>query len=180
MQRHQPDPRDEVGRWARQFIPAGGSIGTFELLTRLSTGIKQGFRYRLREAKGIQPPVETLRKPHHINDHELHVTASIGIVTFPDDGSDAETLIKNADLAMLHAKETGRDRVSVISERSEHYSARTAFSERIRKALREDDFLLYAQPIVALPSRDVAAYELLLRIPGVAGVTSPSAFLEVA
>jgi transglutaminase-like putative cysteine protease len=64
MQRHHPDPGDEVGRWARQFVPDGGSIGTFALLTRLSTGIKQGFRYRRREAKGIQPPVETLRIGH--------------------------------------------------------------------------------------------------------------------
>jgi transglutaminase-like putative cysteine protease len=64
MRRHHPDPRDEVGRWARQFIPAGGAIGTFALLIRLSTGIKQGFRYRRREAKGIQQPVETLRIGH--------------------------------------------------------------------------------------------------------------------
>ena len=64
IERHQPDPGDEVGRWARQFLPASGSIGTFELLTRLSQGINHGFRYRRREAKGIQQPVETLRLGH--------------------------------------------------------------------------------------------------------------------
>jgi transglutaminase-like putative cysteine protease len=64
LERHQPDPADEVGRWARQFLPAGGPIGTFELLTRLSQGIMHGLRYRRREAKGIQPPVETLRIGH--------------------------------------------------------------------------------------------------------------------
>src|SRR5258708_27268712 len=61
IQRHHPDPHDEVGRWARQFLCASGSIGTLELLVRLSQGIHQGFLYRRREAKGIQKPCETLR-----------------------------------------------------------------------------------------------------------------------
>jgi hypothetical protein len=64
IERHQLDPMDEVGRWARQFSPPVGPIGTFELLTRLSQGIHHGFLYRRREAKGIQPPVETLRLGH--------------------------------------------------------------------------------------------------------------------
>ncbi len=64
IERHQPDSRNEVGRWARQFLPPGGSIGTFELLTRLSQGINRGLRYQRREMKGIQEPVETLRLRH--------------------------------------------------------------------------------------------------------------------
>ena len=54
IERHQPDPGNEVGRWAHQFLPPSGSIGTLELLTRLSQGINHGFLYRRREAKGIQ------------------------------------------------------------------------------------------------------------------------------
>src|ERR1035438_9296625 len=53
--------------------------------------------------------LELLRTPHHIDEHVLHVTASIGIVTYPDDGTDCETLMKHADFAMYHAKENGRD-----------------------------------------------------------------------
>src|SRR3984893_2205701 len=64
IERHQPDPGNEVGRWARQFLPSNGSIGSIELLTRLAQGIKHGFLYRRREAQGIQPPVETLRLGH--------------------------------------------------------------------------------------------------------------------
>ena len=64
IERHQPDPGNEVGRWARQFLPPSGSIGTFELLTRLTAGINHGFLYRRRDAKGIQQPVETLRLGH--------------------------------------------------------------------------------------------------------------------
>jgi transglutaminase-like putative cysteine protease len=61
IERLQPDPEDEVGRWARQFLPANGSIA---LLARLSRGINRGFGYRRREAKGIQHPVDTLRLGH--------------------------------------------------------------------------------------------------------------------
>jgi transglutaminase-like putative cysteine protease len=64
IERHQPDPANEVGCWVRQFLPPNGSIGAFELLTRLSQGIKHGFLYRRREAKGIQQPVETLHLGH--------------------------------------------------------------------------------------------------------------------
>jgi diguanylate cyclase (GGDEF)-like protein/PAS domain S-box-containing protein len=51
--------------------------------------------------------LEVLRSPHRIDQHDLHVTASIGIVTYPDDGTDCETLMKHADFAMYHAKEKG-------------------------------------------------------------------------
>jgi transglutaminase-like putative cysteine protease len=64
IERRHPDPGNEVGRWARQFVPSTGAVGTFELLTRLSQGINHGFLYRRREAKGIQQPVDTLRLGH--------------------------------------------------------------------------------------------------------------------
>jgi transglutaminase-like putative cysteine protease len=62
IERHQPDPDDEVGCWARQFLSPNRSFGVFEFLMRLSQGINQTLRYRRREAKGIQLPVETLRR----------------------------------------------------------------------------------------------------------------------
>ncbi|SDR61686.1 Transglutaminase-like enzyme, putative cysteine protease [Rhizobiales bacterium GAS113] len=64
IERHRPDPGNEVGHWVQQFLPIGRSISPFELLTRLSQGIHRGFVYRRREAKGIQEPVETLRLGH--------------------------------------------------------------------------------------------------------------------
>ena len=54
----------KVGCWAREFLAPRGSISAFELLARLSQGIHHGFRYRLREAKGTQPPLETLGLGH--------------------------------------------------------------------------------------------------------------------
>ena len=64
IERHQPDPNDEAGCWAKGFLAPRGSISAFELLARLSQGIHHGFRYRRREAKGIQSPLETLRLGH--------------------------------------------------------------------------------------------------------------------
>jgi transglutaminase-like putative cysteine protease len=64
IQRHHADPDDEVGRWARQFLPSSGRAGALELLVRLGQGIHRGFLYRRREAKGIQLPLETLRLGH--------------------------------------------------------------------------------------------------------------------
>jgi transglutaminase-like putative cysteine protease len=64
IERHHPDPGNEVGRWARRFLPPGGSVGTLELLASLTRGINDGFRYRRQEAKGIQEPLETLRLGH--------------------------------------------------------------------------------------------------------------------
>jgi transglutaminase-like putative cysteine protease len=64
IERHQLDPMDEVGRWARQFLLPSRSISAFELLTRLSQAIRHGFLYKRREAKGIQLPMETLRLGH--------------------------------------------------------------------------------------------------------------------
>jgi transglutaminase-like putative cysteine protease len=64
IRRHHPDPEDEVGRWARQFLHADGPVGALQFLVRLCQGIHQDFLYRRREAKGIQEPVETLRLGH--------------------------------------------------------------------------------------------------------------------
>jgi diguanylate cyclase len=50
----------------------------------------------------------TVGRPHRIGDQDLHVTVSVGIGVYPDDGADAETLLKNADIALLHAKAQGR------------------------------------------------------------------------
>jgi transglutaminase-like putative cysteine protease len=64
IERRQPDPGNDVARWAHQFLAPSGSTGAFELLTRLSLGINQSILYRRREAKGIQSPGETLELGH--------------------------------------------------------------------------------------------------------------------
>jgi diguanylate cyclase (GGDEF)-like protein len=62
-----------------------------------------------------QKILESIRKPFTIDDHEIMITASIGITIFPDDGDDADMLMKSADLAMYRAKEKGRDNFQYYS-----------------------------------------------------------------
>jgi len=113
------------------------------------------------------------------------ITASIGIALFSDsERLSAEDVLVNADLAMYDAKEAGRDRAATYSSQERGASrmkARITWAERIREALEEDRFTLYAQPIVKLADGEVRQHELLLRMIDERGeVIPPAAFLAVA
>ncbi len=90
--------------------------------------------------------------------------ASIGIATYPDDALDAETLLKNADAAMYHAKESGRNQHHFY-ERSMNRLAveRLALAGRLRRAIAQDEFLLHYQPIVNLRTGRITGVESLIR-----------------
>jgi diguanylate cyclase (GGDEF)-like protein/PAS domain S-box-containing protein len=113
------------------------------------------------------------------------VTASIGISVFePGSQLTAEELLVEADIAMYDAKEAGRARATVYNageERGERMQARITWADRIREALADDRFLLYAQEIASLSGDPVPRYELLLRMLRDDGdVIPPGSFLHVA
>ncbi|MGB2712488.1 MAG: EAL domain-containing protein [Conexibacter sp.] len=113
------------------------------------------------------------------------ITASIGIALFGEsERLSAEDVLVNADLAMYDAKEAGRDRAATYASHERGASrmkARITWAERIREALEEDRFTLYAQPIVDLSSGAVCQHELLLRMLDEQGeVIPPAAFIGVA
>jgi diguanylate cyclase (GGDEF)-like protein/PAS domain S-box-containing protein len=113
------------------------------------------------------------------------ITASIGIALFGDtERLSAEDVLVNADLAMYDAKEAGRDRSATYSSQERGASrmkARITWAERIREALEEDRFTLYAQPIVDLSDGEVRQHELLLRMVDERGeVIPPAAFIGIA
>jgi diguanylate cyclase (GGDEF)-like protein/PAS domain S-box-containing protein len=113
------------------------------------------------------------------------ITASIGIALFDEsERLSAEDVLVNADLAMYDAKEAGRDRAATSCEHDRGVSrmkTRITWAERIREALEEDRFTLYAQPIVELSSGLVRQHELLLRMLDERGeVIPPAAFIGVA
>jgi hypothetical protein len=88
--------------------------------------------------------------------HELHVTASIGIVTYPDDGTDVETLMKKADSAMYHAKENGRDSFQFFrSEMSAKAIERQSLEASLRHAIERQELELHYQPKLDLASGEV-------------------------
>ncbi len=105
-----------------------------------------------------------LAKPHAIAEHVLHITTSIGISVYPADGEDPETLIKNADIAMYHAKERGRNNYQFFkNDMNIRAFERLAIETHLRYALMRQEFVLYYQPKVKLDSGKITGAEALLR-----------------
>ena len=108
-----------------------------------------------------------------IGHHQLTTGASVGIALYPDHGETAEELLPCADLAMYHAKADGRMRAALYrSEWQDEIVTRAESVERIRSALRDERFVLHAQPIVGVDD-NVDSFELLLRMVEVDGTLIP-------
>ncbi len=126
--------------------------------------------------------LETLSQPYHLHDHDLHVSASIGVAIFPEDGEDAETLMRNADAAMYHAKDSGRANYQFFTEQMNVASKRRVTLEaELRRALDRDELTLVYQPIFALTNGKVVGAEALLRWQHPErGIVAPGEFITVA
>ncbi len=120
---------------------------------------------RSTDAAGVAAKIiETLSQPVPVADRELCVTPSIGIAVFPEDGRDAATLIRNADAAMYHAKESGRANYQFFTEQMNQTAARRlALEGDLRRAVQLGEVRLHYQPIAALNDGAVAAHEALVR-----------------
>ncbi len=106
--------------------------------------------------------IETLQQPVHISGRDHYVRASIGITLFPDDGTAIDDLMRNADLAMYQAKESGRSRAVFYDRKMERSAGQSADSGLFR-ALRRREFSLYYQPQYALTDGRLTGLEALLR-----------------
>src|SRR6185369_10583110 len=97
--------------------------------------------------------LETMSHPFTVGDRELNLTPSIGISVFPDDGRDAESLIRNADAAMYHAKGTGRAHYQFFTEQmNQAASRRLVIESDLRQAVHNNEMRVYYQPIVEAAS----------------------------
>ena len=124
---------------------------------------------------------DVLRAPFDLHDHEVTLTASIGITLHPDDASDPDTLIKYADTAMYRAKQAGRDTYRFFTaQMNVEGLARLELEMALRKAVEQGEFELFYQPKVQLNSGRVSGVEALLRWqrPGY-GLISPQEFIPV-
>jgi diguanylate cyclase (GGDEF)-like protein/PAS domain S-box-containing protein len=133
-------------------------------------------------AQVAQKVIEQVSQPLVFEERELGVTCSIGIAVFPDDGRDAETLIRNADAAMYHAKELGRTNYQFFTEQMNlAASRRLALETDLRRALGKDELRLHYQRIVEADSGRLHGYEALVRWQHPErGLVPPGEFIQIA
>ncbi|HEX4944526.1 MAG TPA: PAS domain-containing protein [Usitatibacteraceae bacterium] len=163
-----------------------GSLRQTDLLVRLSG---DEFVVVLEDLEGESGPdrvaqkiLDDVMRPFPIEGHEVQVSASLGYAVFPDDGGDPETLLKNADAAMYHAKELGRNSYrafsrSLAQRRDQRFGLETA----LKRAIRGEEFELFYQPILDVATGNVSRAEALVRWNDPArGVVLPLTFIPVA
>lgn len=126
--------------------------------------------------------LEIMRAPHETGEHSLHVTTSIGIATYPGDGTDPETLLRNADVAMYQAKKNGRDNYQYFTADMNTRAVNRRWVEAgLRKALEREEFELHYQPQVTLASGALVGVEALIRWRHPRrGLLAPAEFIPIA
>lgn len=125
---------------------------------------------------------EQMRRPFLLDGREVVLTASIGIAVYPDDGEDAASLLKHADTAMYHAKDSGRDNCQYYSASlTQRAQQRLNLESNLRRALDRKEFHLVYQPQFDLASASIRSVEALIRWQHpVEGVISPADFIPLA
>ncbi len=126
--------------------------------------------------------LQAVAEAHSVDQHDLHVTTSIGVSVYPDDGLDAETLIKNADTAMYQAKESGRQGYRFFKPAMNVRAVeRQSIEESLRRALERQEFELHYQPKINLNTGAITGAEALIRwTHPTRGLVPPAQFIPVA
>ncbi len=139
-----------------------------DLIARLGgdefTVLLTDFKNNLDVAKVAQRILNTIKKPVLIDGREVASSVSVGIALYPEDGIDVETIVKNADTAMFHAKSSGRGRYQYYSaEMNASAMAKLALENDLRRAISRHEFLLHYQPKLDLASNRIVSVEALVR-----------------
>jgi predicted signal transduction protein with EAL and GGDEF domain len=133
-------------------------------------------------ALAAQRIMEALRVPIEVGERKYAITASIGIAIFPRDGSDAEALLKNADIAMYSAKAECKGRFRFYDEKLyERIRKRIDIERELGRALEEDHFVMHYQPRVSASTGTMVGMEALVRwAHPERGIISPNDFIPLA
>ena len=168
---------------AERILAASGPAAT---VARLSGDEFAVFIEHIRDQPSVRRAAERYLRstaiPHDVDGHELVSTVSIGIALAPADGTDAETLMKNADLALYDAKANGRNAARFFTvDMDEDLRQRRMIEEEMRKGLGNNQFKVFYQPQFDLRSGALTGYEALVRWDHPAlGAISPATFIPVA
>ncbi|MBW2541514.1 MAG: EAL domain-containing protein [Deltaproteobacteria bacterium] len=147
------------------------------------------FAFCLTNFSGVDSPARVaqgllseITRPYTLRNQEVFVTASVGIAIYPADGNVLETVVKNADAAMFHAKREGRNNYQFYTPSMNAMAIqRLAMESALRKAIELDQLRVFYQPVVDLQTREVLGAEALLRwIHPEFGVVSPVEFVPLA
>ena len=126
--------------------------------------------------------LQAISAPYSLDGHEVNATATIGISIYPLDGADAGTLLKNADAALYHAKEIGRNNCHLYSQSiSEKAAEKLSIENQLRKALKLNELEIHYQPRIRIDNREISGLEALIRWkhPN-KGLLSAYEFVEIA
>ncbi|MEB0182494.1 EAL domain-containing protein, partial [Pseudomonas sp. CCC3.2] len=130
----------------------------------------------------LQNIQESILQPIHLSGHTLHVTCSMGLATYPADGIDTDTLLRNADAAMYRSKEMGRNGYQFYThEMNTRHQGKLALQDGLRNAIENEEFLLLYQPQIDLHTGQIIGVEALIRWqhPDL-GIVSPIKFISQA
>ena len=163
-----------------------GCIGSGDTLSRFGG---DEFNVLLADSRGLHHVqrvadniLANLRRPFYIDGHELHVDASIGVAIYPEGGETSEALIKNAGIAMYHAKTSGRSGLQIFEpEMNQTTNQRLLLEQELRRGLEQDQFEIYYQPQLDSMTEQLVGLEALIRWEHpTLGQVSPAVFIPVA
>lgn len=126
--------------------------------------------------------IQCFKSPVVIGDSMLHITVSIGISVFPEDGYNTDELLQCADIAMYKAKQSGKNRYVLFNtDMKESVNERMSIEKHLRDALKNQELQLYYQPLIDIGCRKICGFEALLRwFSPTLGFISPLKFIGVA
>jgi diguanylate cyclase (GGDEF)-like protein len=133
-------------------------------------------------ARTSEAIIDALKLSFPLNHNEVYITASIGISVYPEDGRDADTLMKNADAAMYRAKDQGRNNYQFYTPSvNQEGIERLKMETMLRHAIERDEFILYYQPRINTKTRELVCVEALVRwVHPDLGMIHPKDFISLA
>ena len=148
-----------------EFVILFKDVGGFEEVIRYAESLVQGFK-----------------EPFELNASIVHISTSIGIAQYPENGANAEELLKNADIAMYKAKEAGKGIYVIYGhEMQQRFDERMIIENHLRNAISNNELSLHYQPLVDVSSGDIWGFEALIRWNNpVLGFVSPLSFIKIA